>query len=91
MSKGADTSVERVTVKRTDIRRDGQTINGITKATVIWDTGEATYLITYNKTFLKQSLSSALALKITGTARIAYANWLGTVFLLTEDNLAKNI
>jgi len=91
MSKGADTSVERVTVKRTDIRRDGQTINGITKATVIWDTGEATYLITYNKTFLKQSLSSAPALKITGTARIAYANWLGTVFLLTEDNLAKNI
>jgi hypothetical protein len=90
MSKDTDTSVERVTVKHTDIRRDGQTINGITKVTVIWDTGEAAYLITYNKTFLKQSLST-YALKITGAARVAYANWLGTVFLLTEDNLPKNI
>jgi hypothetical protein len=91
MSKDTDIFVERLTVKPTDIRKEEQTINGIIKAAIIWDTGDAAYLMIQNKIFLKQSLSSAPALKITGAGRIAYANWLGTVFLLTEDNLAKNI
>jgi hypothetical protein len=91
MSKDTDIFVERLTIKPTDIKGDRQTINGITKAAIIWDTSGAAYLMVQSKMFLMQGLSSASVLKITGAARVAYANWLGTVLLLTEDNLAKNI